>query len=283
MAIVAVAAPQDDFIVPIPFEISPSQIEGNERIIVAIDEIPPSRELMSLISSFYGRENCEILTGKIPPGGDEKSVFCVSSNCIIDKALSQEGTIPPAIISPLWTEDRFGISAEEASIIDGSSHEMTTAIHLYMNEFRNQIENLKINIDLRTINTIKDCQEIIKRANQQLEETKRDCRWMAAEHVAKYLRYNFPVHAWADVMVEPAVFFCVLEKYDDDEAVVLGSSVEGVLNEIEPTIADRFFNVYVPDASVFPIVMDVSFVNGKRVTNREDYLYTMQEEDRNRI
>jgi hypothetical protein len=282
MVIVAIAEPQEDFIVPIPFDLIPSNIQGHEKIIVAIDDIPPSRKLLFEISAFYGSENCEVLSGKLPNSIDEKTVICVSSQCIINKATSQQSKLPPAHISPLWTEDRFGISSEEAMLVDNSSHEMKSSIHCNMAKFRSKLDDLRVNLDLRLIKSIEECHQVIKMASDQLEQTKRDCRWMAAESVARFLRHKFPVQAWPDTMIEPAVLFCVKEEHDDDEAVVLGASIEGVLNEIEPINADRFFNIFVFDASVFPIVMDISFVDGKRVTSQKEYRELMQAEDHNR-
>jgi hypothetical protein len=271
MVIVAEVELQDDYIVPLPFELIPSDIKGHEKIIVAIDDIPPSKLLLQKVAAFYGSEDCEVLMGKIPPGKEDKTVICVSAQCIVDRALSGTDKSPPADISPLWTKDRFGITAEEAIIVSSTSKEMNRFIHQHMIEYRQRLDNLNIKLDLRSIQNIEECNQVIRKASQQLEKTKKNCRWMCAETVARYIRHNFPVNAWAEEMMEPAVFFVVSKEHSDNQAVVIGSSVEGVFNEIEPANADRFFDVFVGDASVFPIVMDVSFVNGKRIYTKEEY------------
>lgn len=270
MAIVAIAEYQDGYVVPIPFDLIPSQIQGNELIIVAIDDIPASRALLSSVYSYYGAENCQILMGKIPQLDEEKSVICITARCLVNKSQDLDGKSPPANISPLWTKDKFGIDLSEALVLDCKSREMMTDIQDTMSAIRSQLDDLKIKIDKRSLDTITNCERIIKQATDELAKTKSDCRWFAAESVAKFMRDKFNVDAWVDILVEPAVLFCVNQE-SDEEAIVIGSSIEGVMNEIEPDNADRFFDEYVYDASVFPIVMDVSFVDGKRITNRKEY------------
>jgi hypothetical protein len=271
MTIIAKAEVQDGFVIPIPIECIPENVKGNEKIIVGVFDVPPSQKHLSDAYSFYGTENCERIIGKIPPGTEEKTIICVPAHCLLDQAKDLEGKPPAAHISPLWTEDRFGVSAGEAEMLGNTSQKMNRAIHLRMRKFRKDLNGLSIKTNKQAIKTIKNCELVIKKAQEELEKTKSECRWFTAECVAKFLRDKFKVIAWVDVLVEPAVLFCVNEKESDDQAVVIGCSIEGVMNEIEPDNADRFFDEYVYDASVFPIVMDVSFIDGKRVIDRKDY------------
>jgi len=271
MAIIAQAESQDGYIVPIPIECTPDQLNGDELIIIAISDIPPAPKLLSDAYSYYGAENCQKLIGKIPPSNEERTILCIPSHCLLDRAKDLEGKPPSTHISPLWTEDRFGVSSIEAQILEDTTQEMTKAIHLRMRKFREKLDDLKIKTNKQAVDIIRNCEHIIRTAQEQLEKTKTDCRLFTAECVAKFLRDKFKVDAWVDVLVEPAVLFCVKEESNDDQAVVIGCSIEGVINEIEPDNADRFFDEYVYDASVIPIVMDVSFIDGKRITNRKEY------------
>jgi len=271
MVIVAQAKIQDNYIVPIPLECIPEELQGNEQIIVAISSVPPEKDLLSSIYAFYGSENCQKIIGKVPPSDEDQTVICIPAHCLLDRAKDLTGKPPPANISPLWTEERFGVSPAEAQMLGSTSKNMMTAIHLRMRKFRKKLDSLKITTNKQSMEVIRNCEHIIQTAQDELEKTKKDCRWFAAEHVAKFLRDKFKVDAWAETLVEPAVLFCISKKMTDEQAMITGCSIEGIMNEIEPDNADRFFDEYIYDASVFPIVMDVSFVEGKRITNQKEY------------
>jgi len=271
MVIVAKATIQDNYIVPIPLECLPEEFKGDEPIIVAISSVPPEKDLLSSAYAFYGAENCQKIIGKIPPSEEDQIVICIQSHCLIDHAQDMTGKTPPANISPLWTEERFGVSPVEAQMLEYTSKNMMTAIHLRMRKFRKKLDSLKITTNKRSMEIIRNCEHIIETAQYELEKTKKDCRWFAAEHVAKFLRDKFKVDAWVETLVEPAVLFCISKKMTEEQAMITGCSIEGIMNEIEPDNADRLFDDYIYDASVFPIVMDVSFVEGKRVMSRKEY------------
>lgn len=270
MAVLAMVQQCKNYIVPIPFEHNPEDTKGDELIIVVVSEIPPKKNILSEAYSFYGAENCTKLIGKLPNEEEDKLILCVPINCILQKVSNLEKS-PPKSISPLWTKDRFGISPSEAEVMSETSQEMMRAIHLRMTKYRSELGSLKIKTNKESIKIIQKCEELIKTAREEAEKTRTELRWKTAENIAQFIKSKFKVNAWVDMMVEPAVLFCVKAKTSDKQATIIGSSIEGVMNEIEPEDASRFFEEYIYDATVFPVVIDVSFVNGKRITNKKEY------------
>ena len=269
MATLATVKLHDDYIIPIPFEPCPQENTGDELIIILVSDIPPKRNLLSKAYSFYGADNCQKLIGILPNSEESQMVLCVPLHCILQKVSNLEET-PPGI-SPLWTKDRFGISESEAEIMRETSKDMMSKIQLHMSKFRKDLKSLEIKTDENAISVIQKCEEIIKEARKEAEKVRKETRWKSAESVAQFLKSKFKVNAWVDMMVEPAVLFYVRSKHSDKQATILGMAIEGVMNEIEPENTDRFFDEYIYDACVFPIVMDVSFVDGKRITTKKGY------------
>ena len=114
MTIVAKAEFQSNYIIPMPFDLIPENIQGDELIIIAILDTPPSSKQLARIYSFYGEENCHNIIGKLPSSNKDKTVICLKSKDLIGKALNFEGQIPHESICPLWTKEKFGISSLEA-------------------------------------------------------------------------------------------------------------------------------------------------------------------------
>jgi len=274
MAVLAMVAEiYNEYIIPMPFEPIPEETKGDELIIVVVSDIPPKKNVLSQAYSFYGAENCKKLIGKLPNEEEEKLILCVPINCILQKVRNLEEA-PPKSISPLWTKDRFGISASESEVMCETSKKMMTEIHLRMSKFRNELSDLKIKTNKEASKIIQKCEKIIEETQKEVEKIRSEERWNTAESVAQFIKSKFKVNAWVDIMVEPAVLFCVRSKISDKQAMIIGSSIEGVMNEIEPENSHRFFEEYIYDATVFPVVIDVSFVNGKRTTTKKSYYQT---------
>lgn len=270
MVILAQADTHNEYIVPIPFN-SSQEKTGDEPIIVFVSDNPPDPKMVSSVYAYYGKENCQVIIGKMPSKKQEQFIICIPSHCVIEKACSLNSLPPPHNISPLWTEDRFGMSPSEAVTLKHTSKNMLSQVSSTMEKYRKKLKELKIKIDKKTIDNIQECEVAIDILKQNLEETKEKTRIHCAKCVARFMKTKYDVDAWVDLHMEPTVLFCVNKKADNDETTVIGSAIEGVMNEVEPGDAERFFNEYVYDASVFPIVMDVSFVEGKRIKSKKEY------------
>lgn len=271
MAILAQAKKENGFIIPTPIDSIPEKLQRENSIIVAVFDYPCDTEKLDEVYSFYGRENCSRMTGKIVANGEKKTVICVSGSLILNKAIDPNQTPPPQHLSPLWTKDKFGMSPIEAQMSESTSPKVLSEVYKKINQYKKHLNDFQIKTNKTSLETIYNCQKIINEAQEQLEKTKLDCKWFCAESVAKFLRDKFDVNAWASFMEEPAVFFCIKEEKTDDEAVIIGNAIETLFNEIEPDESIRFFDEFVCEASAFPMVADVSFVENKRIKNKEDY------------
>jgi len=263
--IVAKAHCVDDLIVPIPFDLTPSQIESSETqdIIVAVN-VNDCRmsTLQKEVYNYYGKENCSKIIGRLPGLDEERTVYCVSISCILNKINSSKfglGDIPNWKISPLWTEEKFGITPEEAVIALQLDEKICGEVSKKRVEYIQKLNDLKINMDNSVLNTIKDCRMLIQEAASCESKASKNCRQWAAKSISEFLNSNFPVNARVETLVEPVVVFCVDEQVPEEEAIVVGNAIDIVFNSIDPIDSERFFSEFLYDACSWPVVINETF------------------------
>ena len=264
--IVAKALQINDRVVPIPFDFVPSQIQSSDvqDIIVAIQPQYKNHTmpLQQKVFKYYGKENVSIIFGKLPSLDEQQVIYCVSISCILNKINADRFTIediPDIEISPLWTEERFSISAEEAVIAFEMDEKIYKEIAKRRIKYTQKLNDLEIKMDSTALSTIKDCRALIQEASNCEAKASKNCRLWAAKSVAKFLNENFPVEARVETLVEPVVVFIVKNDLPDEEATIIGHAIDIVFNSIDPIASERFFSEFLYDACSWPVIIDETF------------------------
>jgi len=267
MAIIAKAHEINDRVIPIPFDFSPIKMKASttQNIIISVTDIKDHLTIQKAYK-YYGKENCRRIVSNLPSFEETKLILCVSSQCILNKINDPDNICyPDSNISPLWTEDRFGMSAEEAILIQKFDSEVKNYIQREASKVKQKLNNLKIDMDNFLLELIYECRQLIEDARENEEKASKQCRQNTAKEVAKFLRREFPVHAWIENIVEPVVLFKVNKEIDNDKALILGEAIDQVMSEIEPEDSQRFFKIFVYDACSWPVVINKTFKDdGKR-------------------
>jgi hypothetical protein len=272
MAVVARALVQNEFIVPVPLDLSPKSAKKQSTlVIVTVLDNPPDKQQLSKVYAYYGKENCQKIIGKMPHQLEDKVVICVPAFCLANSIYNLENKPVLESISPLWTTDKYGISSSEAKTLEKTTEKIAHEIHTKTKDVQQKLNKLKIQNDKKDVATIKKHERIIEKSQMILNKTKERMRWNSAEAVANFIRNNFEANVWIDNLIEPTVLFFVLPEVDDEKAVVIGQSIECVLNDIDPYKIEELFSDYIYDATVLPIVIDITFVEGTRTKSKDKY------------
>ena len=65
MAVVARALVQNEFIVPVPLDLSPKSAKKQSTlVIVTVMDNPPDKQQLYKVYAYYGKENCQKKIGK---------------------------------------------------------------------------------------------------------------------------------------------------------------------------------------------------------------------------
>ena len=91
MAVVARALVQNEFIVPVPLDLSPKSAKKQSTlVIVTVLDNPPDKQQLSKVYAYYGKENCQKIIGKMPHQLEDKVVICVPAFCLANSIYNLE-------------------------------------------------------------------------------------------------------------------------------------------------------------------------------------------------
>ena len=270
MAIVAKAYWIGDIVIPIPFDFLPSKCKptDSQDIIVAVADSNDGNSVCKKAYNYYGRENCGKFVAEIPSSEKPVMLLCVSSRCLMNKISDTESTFPDPDISPMWTEERYGMTENEAVLVQKMDDKTMLQIRHEMNKYRKKLDGLKIHMDNDILKLIYECRQLVEQAQEYEARASKECRENTAEEVAKFMERSFPVKTWVENDVEPVVAFRVDQKIADENALIIGQAIDHVMSDIDPEESRKFFDVFVYDASSWPVVVNRSFdADGVRRTD----------------
>jgi hypothetical protein len=186
--------------IPCPHSIDNPTIEKD--IIVALCDVESKFlgfKLKEKVESYYGSRNYKEYISKIIGKEEVHRIFCVSAKCIIDKIRHPETTIPDIEISPIWREERYGMSVEEAKDLFTFDAETNYQITKYKLKIRSLMEeNLKIKVNKEKLELIRDLKELFRTSQEKLDYNQELYERDIANQVSNFINHNLDVESWVD-------------------------------------------------------------------------------------
>lgn len=243
--IVARIRMEGDAIFPVPYEIVKSLSTEKDVVVAVFPYDTPEREKIRLelkIRKYYGFENCKFIKSKIIGQRQSSTIALVSARCIHEKISDPDCPPPDLEISPIWQQERFGMSAEDALDLLTMDGKTAIVFSKIRHELFNSLKRLKLQINPNKNQQFKRLQESIDLLTKELECERKSYYVDIAEQIAHHLQNNFPVNAWVEKdYIEPVVSF---EADIDDpvEAKNISEALEEALNSIDPIEAGELLS-----------------------------------------
>jgi hypothetical protein len=266
-------------VIPIPFDFTPSQIkpDNNQDIIVSFfDYLDVNKtdggmafdmeyvKSTNKVYDYYGAENCKEYISFMPYREKKQHIFCVSSSFLLEKM--KENDLPSSDLSPVWTIDRYGITADEAFLALSLDQDINKKINDKKIEYSILLNKLEINVDKKDLDRITECKTTIDRLTLEEESLSKKCLDSSAECVATFLNTNYPVNAEVCNSIEPIIYYTVSKDVSDEEAVIIGNAIELLFDSIDPESIEGYFSNFSYDICSWPITINRTFDSqGKRL------------------